>query len=669
MRISSRLVPIALGLAFATAARAEAAAPTVANGSFESPGVTGSAVYTAPASMAGWTVSAGSVTLADASVWAPANGLQSIQFGQNAIRASSTLRQVIAVEAQHRYRLTFSYADGPTAPASYTACGSIPGIVMPLTVSWDGAVVATVRWSGGHLTDDWQHFSTLVTAAGNSAALQFSSAPEDDFQACFMNLDDVALSTPTAAETSTRLTASANPSVSGQPVAFTATVIGGDPQTTPTGSVQFSVDGTPAGGPHPLDSAGRATLTSSSIATGAHTMTAGYLPTSGSAFQPSQAEPLSQTVNSATTTVVVSVSPSVLTAGQSATLSASVAALAPGGGTPTGTLQFAAADGTPIGTPQTLSGGTASVPTTLGAGTRVIRADYRGDANFGASTGSLRQSVRRADTTTTISSDTNPVIPGGTVTFDVTVASLAPGRVVPRGTIYIIIDGEDLSGPVPLFEDGPAQSNVEITFRAPTTPGDDTIAATYSGDADTNPSTSASYVQVVSAPPAAHVSSPAAVVTATPPPAATVAPPPPPPPATAAALEAMSAPLVRALKRKGITALRRERLPFTATAPGTLSLRVTSHSRLLASAGHAFSAPGASVVTLRLAAAGRRSLRHPRPMALTIVTRFVPTDGPPVNAISRLTTKAHGALSTATGRFLMTSSVAGNRRTRLAVAR
>jgi hypothetical protein len=281
-----------------------------------------------------------------------------------------------------------------------------------------------------------------------------------------MNLDDVALSIPTAAETATTLSSSANPAVSGQPVAFTATVISGDAHSVPTGTAQLAVDGTPVGGPVVLDSGGRATWSSSTLEVGAHTITVSYQPAPRSGFQSGHTEPLTQTVNKASTVTTIAVAPDPSVGGQDAVFTATVATIAPGAGTPTGTVQFREADGTPIGAPRTLSGGHASFAAPTGAGTYTVSADYGGEPNFGASSGHVSRTVRRADTVTTLSASRNPVSPGGQVTFSVVVSIVAPGHVAPIGTIAIEID-DAISPPIALCYHGPTDSAVDVTFQAP----------------------------------------------------------------------------------------------------------------------------------------------------------------------------------------------------------
>lgn len=77
-----------------------------------------------------------------------------------------------------------------------------------------------------------------------------------------------------SASTTTALTSSVNPSVSGQSVTFTATVTSA--QGVPTGTVQFKDGGANLGSPVALNQNGVATLSTSSLAVGTHTITAEY---------------------------------------------------------------------------------------------------------------------------------------------------------------------------------------------------------------------------------------------------------------------------------------------------------------------------------------------------------------------------------------------------------
>ncbi len=93
----------------------------------------------------------------------------------------------------------------------------------------------------------------------------------------------------------TALISSANPSTSGQPVTFTATVTSS--AGTPTGNVTFSSDGTPLG--TTALASGQATLTTSALPVGTHTIAAGY---TGDANFLTSDTTLTQTINNPTTT-------------------------------------------------------------------------------------------------------------------------------------------------------------------------------------------------------------------------------------------------------------------------------------------------------------------------------------------------------------------------------
>jgi len=274
------------------------------------------------------------------------------------------------------------------------------------------------------------------------------------------------------AGSSTKLSSSANPSVSEQPVTFTATVTaGGSGLGTPTGSVQFAVDGTNVGSPVPLNSSGQASLSLSTLGVGSHTISASY---SGDGTFSGSSDTLSQQVNKAGTSMSVSSSANPSTAGQTVTFTATVRMTGSGAGTPTGTVQFSI-DGSPFGSPVALNGsGQATSPgiSTLSPGVHTVTASYSGDSTFAGSSGSLTQQVSKASTTTTLTSSANPSPLHGSVTFTATVTS--PGG-VPTGTVTFTEGGITLAT-VPLDSTGKASFTTSSLGV-----GTHTITATYSG--------------------------------------------------------------------------------------------------------------------------------------------------------------------------------------------
>ena len=125
-----------------------------------------------------------------------------------------------------------------------------------------------------------------------------------------------------------------NPSVYGDSLLFTATVSG--PGSTPSGTIQWSVDGAAVGSPVTLI-AGVATLNPGLLPVGAHTIDAAY---SGDAnFSLSNATQWSQTVSAAASSTVITettgVNPSVY--GDSLLFTATVSGP---GSTPSGTIRW-----------------------------------------------------------------------------------------------------------------------------------------------------------------------------------------------------------------------------------------------------------------------------------------------------------------------------------------
>src|SRR5207253_2013665 len=155
--------------------------------------------------------------------------------------------------------------------------------------------------------------------------------------------------------------------------------------------------------------------------------------------------------------------------------------------------QFAV-DGSNVGGPVTVTSGVAASDpiSSLAVGIHSVTATYAGVTRFATSTGSLpSQSVIRADTTTTVTPSPNPSAFGQPVTFTATVAPVAPGAGGPTGTVSFFVDGALLQT-VPLG-DGFATADSIATLAG----GTHTVTATYGGDGNFNPNTSAPMTQTV----------------------------------------------------------------------------------------------------------------------------------------------------------------------------
>ncbi len=184
----------------------------------------------------------------------------------------------------------------------------------------------------------------------------------------------------------TALTASpASPSV-GQQVALSATVTGS--QTTPTGSVTFSVDGVTLGSAK-LNGSGVATFTASSngIAPGSYPITANY--SGDSTYSSSASKALTISLAKAPTSTSLAVSPNPVTPPASATLTATVSRSASGAkGTPTGSVTFSV-DGVTLGSAKLNGSGIATLTASsagIKPGSYPVVAKYSGDTSDSAST-------------------------------------------------------------------------------------------------------------------------------------------------------------------------------------------------------------------------------------------------------------------------------------------
>ncbi|MGP0065797.1 MAG: Ig-like domain repeat protein [Isosphaeraceae bacterium] len=182
--------------------------------------------------------------------------------------------------------------------------------------------------------------------------------------------------------------------------------------------------------------------------------------------------------------------------GQPVTFTATVVAVDPTDGTPTGMVDFVdTTTGTDLGT-ATVTKGVATLTTSaLAADSHAITADYEGDNDFAFSLGALTQTVNQATTsttTTTVTSAASPSIYGQGVTFTATVTPTTMGSGTPAGTVQFEIDGADFGSPVELVN-GSAISGAIETLGA----GTHGITAVYSGNANFLTSTAADLTQVV----------------------------------------------------------------------------------------------------------------------------------------------------------------------------
>jgi uncharacterized repeat protein (TIGR01451 family) len=266
--------------------------------------------------------------------------------------------------------------------------------------------------------------------------------------------------TVTAAGSNTTLTVPAS-SVFGQTVTFTATVkADGTPLTS--GQVTF-YDGATELGSDTLDTSGEATLSTSTLAVGTHTIKARF---GGNADYGPSEDTKPYTVDQAKTKTTVTSSPAVSVFGQSVTITATVeedeTVDTPGAGTPTGTVTFTV--GAQVLGTAPLDGAGRAVLTTsaIPVGTsQTITADYGGDNNFKESNGTTSHTVNKANTNTTVTTSPPSSLPNDPVTITADVTAQSESTATPTGEVQFASNGSNIGSPVGLV-DGSASVNTSF---------------------------------------------------------------------------------------------------------------------------------------------------------------------------------------------------------------
>ena len=212
---------------------------------------------------------------------------------------------------------------------------------------------------------------------------------------------------------------------------------------------------------------------------GAHSLVASY--SGDSTFNQSSSLPLSQQVNKATTTTVLTASPASSSPGQAVQVSARVTP-----STATGTITFM--DGTTaIGAPVAVAGGIVNTTTSsLTNGNHTLTAVYSGDANYlGSTSPPVTESVGLTATATNLSVTPGSTTYGQPVTMTATVApSGATGSVN-------FMDGTATIGSQTL-------ANGTATFTTSSlSAGSHSLSAVYGGDSQFATSTSPTVTETV----------------------------------------------------------------------------------------------------------------------------------------------------------------------------
>ena len=385
-------------------------------------------------------------------------------------------------ESDTQWRIVFSLANQTLQYKTTTATG-LKYIDLQ---QFNPSCSSGVQWhylnasTSGDITSQFSNYST----SANNVLVQSNS----NFSASTIGTLENYPSTTQCVETTTTLSANVNSSTLGQPVNLLAQVAGNGP-AQPTGTVTFWNGANPLG-TATVNSAGVAQVSTSTLAAGSNPLTAVY---AGDSLNLTSTSPtLWQGVNVRPTQVSLSSSLNPADVNQFLTLTATVNGQA--SGAPTGNVTFY--DGPmALGMVSLSSQGVAQF-TSSGfiAGTHSISAIYSGDARNASSTsGSLAETVNSQTTLTTLTSSIDPsdVAQASNFTAEISGAYGA----IPTGTVAFWFNGSVVP-PIVRLQAG--QGNITKSLS---TAGSRPVAAVYSGDPSSQPSTSATLTQAVNAQP------------------------------------------------------------------------------------------------------------------------------------------------------------------------
>ena len=357
------------------------------------------------------------------------------------------------------YQVTAATGTGPTATATtLTASPPSPttaGTSVVFTATITPSAAGTVQFKDGttNLGDPVTVTTGADSATASSAATSSLDAGTHPITAVFTPSDSTAFGTSTSTElsyvvnaagtgpatTTTTVTANpASPTTSGTSVVFTATV-------TPSaaGSVQFKDGTTNLGDPVQVTtgttSATASSVATTTLATGAHPITAVFTPNDSNAFGPSTSTTLSYTVNAAGTPLPTSIAvtsnvTSPTTTGTAVTFTATVTP-----NTAVGTVQFmngTATMGSPVGVS---SSGTATYATSFGAANTYVVTAVFTPTSASAFTTSTSAALNYVVTGATVTSTALAVSPTTSAAAGASVqltATVTPSTAVGNVTFY-----------------------------------------------------------------------------------------------------------------------------------------------------------------------------------------------------------------------------------------
>jgi uncharacterized repeat protein (TIGR01451 family) len=430
------------------------------------------------------------------------SGSAAVSTAATATNAPGAYPIVAAIGTLAASNYTFTFVSGTltinkagTSASITPAANSITGTITPGVLIVPGAALPT----GALQLFNGSTLVATATVTGGTATFAYVAG---NLTAVYSGDNNYSGSTSavttffTPATSSLTITSSVNPSSFGQAVTFTANLsTNGGPPGSPTGALVF-LDGAASLGTRTL-SGPQASLTTSALTPGAHTITAQYI---GDAIFPAASASLLQTVL-AQVTMSVTASPTTPQFGQPVTLTANVSSGAglSGIASPTGQVTFTMPNPTFFGPPVTLgtgslSSGAASINVaTLPVGTTIVTAQYGGDSNWTAASRTVSVTVSQAATSTVLSL----AMASGKVSLTASVGPVAPGAGAPSGTIQFMdtttntaMGSGSLSG---------GKASAQITAAAALSAIGHNVVAVYSGDNNFQGSTSAALPATVNA--------------------------------------------------------------------------------------------------------------------------------------------------------------------------
>jgi Bacterial Ig-like domain (group 3)/Putative Ig domain len=369
-----------------------------------------------------------------------------------------------------------------TSSEQITANPSSPdfgeGVSFTDTVTTDGNPVTggTVQW----LVDGTDSGSPVTVGSDGTASLGpiadlsvGSHTIEADYSGSDQDTATTAQTSINVGQAAPALDLAASPSSGATvatPVTLTATVIGVAGVATPTGSVSFTVNGSPASCGSVTVSGSQAQCSLGDLPANTYSFGASY---SGDGnYEPTSGSLVSYGVSLLTTAEAIT--PSVASPVFGQPVGFTVTVTSAGNPVSSGSVQWLV-DGADAGSPVPVGpDGTATLGplSDLSVGMHAIEADYSGTSQFATTTQQTGIVVGQADTKTAVTVTKSALY--------ATIAPVAPGAGIPTGTVTFTVNGT-IVGTANLPASGMAKLSHQIS-------GAVTVSASYSGDDSFAPS-------------------------------------------------------------------------------------------------------------------------------------------------------------------------------------